>query len=87
MAVARGDRRHARRHALAAHPGLLLAAFTLAAAVAFLPHARARGPWWIAGLGAALLAVTLLPSPAVAALPLIAATWMMCAVLALTRDT
>jgi hypothetical protein len=73
--------------ALAAHPGVLLAAATLAAAAALLPHARERGPWWIAGLGGALLAATLLPSPAVAALPLVAATWAMCAVLALSRDT
>jgi serine/threonine-protein kinase len=69
--------------ALSAHPGLLVAAVTLGAAAALLPYARERGPWWIAGLGAGLLAATLLAAPAVAALPVVAATWVMCAVLAL----
>jgi hypothetical protein len=68
---------------LAAHPALLVAAVTLAAAAALLPHARARGPWWIAGLGGGLLAATLLAAPAIAALPVVAATWVMCAALAL----
>jgi hypothetical protein len=69
---------------LAAHPGLVVAAVTIAAAAAVLPHARTRGPWWIAGLGAGLLAATLLAAPAVAAFPLVAATWAMCIALALT---
>jgi hypothetical protein len=72
--------------ALADQPGLVVAAVTLAAAAAALPHARKRGPWWIAGLGAGLLASTLLAAPDVAALPLVVATWTMCAVLAATSD-
>jgi hypothetical protein len=72
---------------LTAHPGLVVAAATLAAAAALLPYARERGPWWIAGLGAGLLASTLLAAPAVAALPVVAATWAMCATVALARDT
>jgi hypothetical protein len=39
--------------------------------------------WWIAGLGAALLAAALLPEPAVAAVPLVLAAWITCTVLAL----
>jgi hypothetical protein len=62
---------------------LLVAAVTLAAAAALLPHVRERGPWWIAGLGGGLLAATLLAAPAVAALPVVAATWVMCGALAL----
>jgi serine/threonine-protein kinase len=73
--------------AVAAHPGLLVVALTLAGAAALLPYARARGPWWIAGLGAGLLAATLLAAPAVAALPIVASTWAICATLALARDT
>jgi serine/threonine-protein kinase len=69
--------------ALGAHPGILLAAAALAGAAALLPLARDRGPWGIAVLGSALLAVTLLVSPELAALPLVAATWATCAVLAL----
>ena len=69
--------------ALSAHPGVGVAAVTLGAAAALLPHARERGPWWLAGVGAALLATTLLAAPAVAALPVVAATWLMYAALTL----
>ena len=55
----------------------------LAAAAVAIPHVRARGPWWIAGLGAALIAAALLPAPAVAAAPLVLAAWVTCTVLAL----
>jgi hypothetical protein len=70
--------------ALLAHPALLLEALALAAAAVVLPFARERGLWGIAGLGAGLMAVTLLPEPTVAAAPLVLAAWATCAVLALT---
>jgi hypothetical protein len=69
--------------ALLAHPALALEAVALAAAAVALPYARERGVWGIAGLGAALIAVTLLPAPTVAAAPLVAAAWATCTVLAL----
>jgi serine/threonine-protein kinase len=74
------------RDALAAYPGILLAAAALAAAAAVMPLARRHGPWGVAALGSVLLAVTLLPSPAVAALPLVTATWLTCAFLALSGE-
>jgi eukaryotic-like serine/threonine-protein kinase len=70
--------------ALLAHPALLLEALAIAAAAVVLPFARERGLWGIAGLGAGLMAVTLLPEPTVAAAPLVLAAWATCAVLALT---
>jgi hypothetical protein len=69
--------------ALEGHPALLLEAAVLAAAAAALPFARARGIWPIAGLGAALMALALLPAPTVAAAPLVLAAWATCTVLAL----
>ncbi len=69
-------------HALLARPTLLLEALALAAAAVVLPFARERGLWAIAGLGAGLIAVTLLPAPTVAAAPLVLAAWATCAVLA-----
>jgi hypothetical protein len=71
-------------HALFAHPVLLLEALALAAAAVVLPFARERGLWAIAGLGAGLIAVTLLPAPTVAAAPLVLAAWATCSVLAFT---
>lgn len=73
-------------NALSARPELVLEAAVLAAAAAALPYARTRGPWGIAGLGAALMTAALVPAPAVAALPVIAATWATCAVLALAGE-
>ena len=70
-------------HALTGRPTLLLEALALAAAAVALPFARERGLWGIAGLGAALIAVTLLPAPSVAAVPLVLAAWTTCTVLAL----
>jgi hypothetical protein len=70
-------------HALLAHPVLLLEAAALAVAAVVLPFARERGLWAIAGLGAGLIAVTLLPAPTVAAAPLVLAAWATCSVLAL----
>jgi hypothetical protein len=69
--------------ALTARPWLLLEALALAAAAIAVPFARERGLWGIAGLGAALIAVTLLPAPSVAAVPLVLAAWSTCTVLAL----
>ncbi len=69
--------------ALLDHPTLLLEALALATAAVVLPFARERGLWAIAGLGAGLIAVTLLPAPAVAATPLVLAAWATCTVLAL----
>ena len=70
-------------HALTGHPTLLLEAVALAAAAVVLPYARERGLWAITGLGAGLIAVTLLPAPTVAAAPLVVAAWATCTVLAL----
>ena len=69
--------------ALQAHPALLLEAVVLAAAAVAIPFVQQRGLWWIAGLGAGLLAAALLPVPAVAAAPLVLAAWATCTVLAL----
>jgi eukaryotic-like serine/threonine-protein kinase len=73
--------------ALLAHPGLALEALVLAAVAVALPYARERGAWGIAGLGAALIAATLLPAPSVAAAPLVAAAWATCTVLALRASS
>lgn len=70
-------------HALLAHPALLLEALALAVAAVVLPFARERGLWAIAGLGAGLIALTLLPAPTVAAAPLVLAAWATCSILAL----
>jgi hypothetical protein len=69
--------------ALTARPWLLLEAFVLAAAAVAVPFARERGVWGIAGLGAGLIALTLLPAPSVAAVPIVLAAWSTCAMLAL----
>jgi hypothetical protein len=69
--------------ALDAHPALLLEAAVLAAAAVVLPVARRQGLWGIAGLGAALIALSLLPVPSVAAAPVVIAAWATCTVLAL----
>jgi hypothetical protein len=69
-------------HALMARPALGVEAIVLAVAAALLPFVRARGPWWVAGFGAALLPALLLPVPAVAAIPLVVSVWATCAALA-----
>ena len=69
--------------ALLAHPALGMEALALAAAAVALPYARERGVWAIAGLGAGLIAVTLLPAPSVAAAPLVVSAWVTCTVLVL----
>jgi len=66
---------------LGAAPPVLLAELAVLALVAVaLP--LARDPWRIAGLGAALLAGTLLAAPGAPALPLVIAGWLTCAWLA-----
>jgi hypothetical protein len=69
--------------AVANRPQLLLEALVLAAAAVAMPFARARGLWGIAALGAGLIALTVLPVPAVAAAPLVVTAWLTCTVLAL----
>jgi Protein kinase domain len=68
---------------LAERPELPLTALTLGAVSAVLPLAAARGPWPLAVLGAATLAVVLLPVDAVQAAPVVAGIWLCCAVVAL----
>jgi hypothetical protein len=60
---------------------LALEAAALAAVAVAIPFART--PWRVAGLGAAMLAATLLLAPAAPAAPLVLAAWITCAVLAL----
>ena len=72
--------------AATAHPALLAEAAAFAVVAALLPFARARGRWGAAGLGALMLAATLLPAPAAPALPLVAAAWITAAVVALRSD-
>ncbi|HET7573138.1 MAG TPA: serine/threonine-protein kinase [Gaiellaceae bacterium] len=67
------------------HGALLLEAGALAFVAVALPWARARGRWGAAGLGSAMLALTLLPAPGAAALPLVAAAWVVAAAAALPR--
>ena len=68
--------------ALLSRPALVVEAIVLAAAAALLPHARARGLWAVAGLGAATLVAALLPVPEVAAIPLVVSVWATSAVVA-----
>ena len=68
--------------ALAVHPEYLLQALAFAFAAALLPYARARGPWAIAAVGAAVLAVTLAPTRAVGPLPIVLTTLAMCTAVA-----
>jgi hypothetical protein len=68
--------------ALLDQPALAVQALVLPAAAVALPFARARGPWAIAALGAAVLATTLLIVPGVAAAPLAVAVWATCVAVA-----
>jgi hypothetical protein len=70
-------------HALLSRPTLATEAVVLAAAAVALPFVRGRGPWWSAGLGAAMLPALLLPAPGVSAIPLVVSVWATCAVVAL----
>jgi len=68
--------------AAAAHPALLVEAAAFAAIALAVPHAQARGRWGAAGLGAAMLVLTVLAVPAAAAAPLVAAAWLTATVIA-----
>jgi len=71
----------AARVLLAALPPVVgLEALALAAVAVAIPHATSL--WRIAGLGAGMLAATLLLAPAAATLPLVAAVWLTCVALA-----
>jgi hypothetical protein len=70
-------------HALMSQPALATETVVLAVAAALLPLVRARGLWWVAGFGAALLPALLLPVPDVAAIPLVLSVWATCAAVAL----
>jgi hypothetical protein len=61
-----------------------LVAVALAAVAVASPFART--PWRLAGLGAAMLATTLLLAPAAPALPLVLAAWLTVAGLALATE-
>ncbi|HUH16209.1 MAG TPA: hypothetical protein VML35_10025, partial [Gaiellaceae bacterium] len=74
----------ARELAGAVPPGLTLVALALAAVAVALPYART--PWRIAGVGAGMLAATLLAVPAAPALPLVAAAWLTCLGLAVRAE-
>jgi hypothetical protein len=69
--------------ALLSRPALVVEALVLAGVAGLLPFARRRGLWAVAGLGAAMLASSLLPVPEVAAIPLVVSVWATCAVVAL----
>ncbi len=62
--------------AASAHSGVLVEAAVLALVALAFPYARARGRWGAAGLGAAMIALTLLPVPAASTFPLVAAAWV-----------
>jgi hypothetical protein len=72
-------------HALDTRPELVSAALVLGFLSAVLPPASRRGLWPVAVLGAASLAVLLLPSTAVSPPPVVAGIWLCCAVFAI-RD-
>jgi hypothetical protein len=72
--------------AASAHPGLLLEAVAFAAVAAAIPFARAHGRWGAAALGGAMLALTVLLVPSVAAAPLVAAAWITAAAVALRSE-
>ncbi|HYA08161.1 MAG TPA: serine/threonine-protein kinase, partial [Gaiellaceae bacterium] len=68
--------------AATAHPALLVEAAAFAAIALAVPYAQARGRWGAAGLGAAMLVLTVLAVPSAAAAPLVAAAWLTATVVA-----
>jgi hypothetical protein len=62
--------------ALALHPALLAEAAAFGALAAALPFARAHGRWGAAGLGAAMLVLTVLVVPGAQAAPLAVSAWL-----------
>jgi predicted Ser/Thr protein kinase len=67
--------------ALAQHPALLGEAAAFAALAVAVPFARAHGRWGAAGLGAAMLVLTVLAVPGAQAVPLTVAAWLTAAAL------
>jgi len=64
------------------HPGLVVEAAAFAAVALALPYAYARGRWGAAGVGAAMLAVTVLTVPSAPAVSLAIAAWVTAAAVA-----
>jgi Protein kinase domain len=69
--------------AAGAHPSLLLETCALALVALALPYARARGRWAAAGLGAAMIVLTVAAVPNAAAVPLLLSAWAIAAFTAL----
>jgi hypothetical protein len=69
--------------AASSHPALLLETCALALVALALPHARARGRWAAAGLGAGMIVLTVAAVPSAQAIPLLLAAWAIAAVTAL----
>jgi hypothetical protein len=65
------------------HPPLLLEACALALVAVALPHARPRGRWAAAALGAGMIVLTVAAVPSAAAVPLLLASWAIAAFTAL----
>jgi protein kinase-like protein len=62
-------------HTAAAHPSLLFEAAALALVAAAIPYAQARGRWGAAGIGAAMILLTVAAVPEAAAVPLVLSAW------------
>ncbi len=73
--------------AAGAQPELLVEACALALVALALPHARARGRWAAAALGAGMIVLTVGAVPGSAAIPLILASWAIAAFTALRAPT
>ena len=69
--------------AAGAQPSLLVEACALALVAVALPQARARGRWAAAGLGAAMIVLTVAAVPSAAAIPLLLSSWAIAAFTAL----
>jgi hypothetical protein len=70
-------------HAATAHPSLLIEAGALALVALALPYAQARGRWAAAGLGAAMIVLTVAAVPSAATIPLLLSSWAIAAFAAL----
>jgi hypothetical protein len=66
---------------LSQHPAVLLETGIVAAGALVLPFVAKRGYWTISGYGAAVIAASLLPAQDVAAVPVVAGTWVTCVAL------
>jgi eukaryotic-like serine/threonine-protein kinase len=73
--------------ALAARPEIALTAFAVAALAALLPLAAERGVWLTAGLGAAAIALLLLPTGHLSAVPVVAGIWLCCIAVTVRAET